>query len=215
MPSTIIDSAIFGNIFSSRRDARGVVGREPNPEVSRHRSGAGARAGPSRDHSAGGGRRDRAQLRDRQDRHGQAASSRPSASAIRFSASCRSSTRCAATSSASTATGVRRRRTSPTPPRCCRSAKRSSSSTTILARSRRRSPISPGAIATRRWSRRSNLQQAVPITFGYKMAELLSAVERHRERLAQLRPRVLVGEFGGAAARWRRSRRARWKRRPG
>lgn len=46
---------------------------------------------------------------------------------------------------------------------------------------------------------RSNLQQAVPVTFGYKMAGLLSAVERHRERLAQLRPRVLVGEFAGAA----------------
>ncbi len=46
---------------------------------------------------------------------------------------------------------------------------------------------------------RSNLQQAVPITFGYKMAGLLSAVERHRERLAQLRPRVLVGEFAGAS----------------
>lgn len=46
---------------------------------------------------------------------------------------------------------------------------------------------------------RSNLQQAVPVTFGYKMAGLLAAVERHRERLAQLRPRVLMGEFAGAA----------------
>jgi 3-carboxy-cis,cis-muconate cycloisomerase len=46
---------------------------------------------------------------------------------------------------------------------------------------------------------RSNLQQAIPVTFGYKMAGLLSAVQRHRERLAQLRERVLVGEFGGAA----------------
>jgi 3-carboxy-cis,cis-muconate cycloisomerase len=46
---------------------------------------------------------------------------------------------------------------------------------------------------------RSNLQQAVPITFGYKMATLLGAFERHRERLAQLRKRVEVGEFGGAA----------------
>ena len=45
---------------------------------------------------------------------------------------------------------------------------------------------------------RSNLQQAIPVTFGYKMATLLAAVERHRERLGQLRPRVLVGEFGGA-----------------
>ena len=46
---------------------------------------------------------------------------------------------------------------------------------------------------------RSNLQQAVPITFGYKIAGLLAAIERHRERLAQLRPRVLVGEFAGAS----------------
>jgi 3-carboxy-cis,cis-muconate cycloisomerase len=46
---------------------------------------------------------------------------------------------------------------------------------------------------------RSNLQQAIPVTFGYKMAGLLSAVLRHRERLAQLRQRVLVGEFAGAA----------------
>ncbi|MGE5336417.1 MAG: adenylosuccinate lyase family protein [Gemmatimonadota bacterium] len=45
---------------------------------------------------------------------------------------------------------------------------------------------------------RSNLQQAIPVTFGYKMAGILAAVERHRERLAQLRPRALVGEFGGA-----------------
>src|SRR4051812_19453983 len=45
---------------------------------------------------------------------------------------------------------------------------------------------------------RSNLQQAIPVTFGYKMATLLAAVERHRERLRQLKPRVLVGEFGGA-----------------
>jgi len=46
---------------------------------------------------------------------------------------------------------------------------------------------------------RSNLQQAVPVSFGYKMAGLLSAIERHRERLAQLKPRLLVGEFAGAA----------------
>lgn len=45
---------------------------------------------------------------------------------------------------------------------------------------------------------RSNLQQAVPITFGFKMAVLLAAFDRHRVRLQELRPRVLVGEFGGA-----------------
>src|SRR5437016_3964873 len=46
---------------------------------------------------------------------------------------------------------------------------------------------------------RSNLQQAVPITFGYKVATLLAAMQRHRARLNELRPRVLVGEFAGAA----------------
>jgi 3-carboxy-cis,cis-muconate cycloisomerase len=46
---------------------------------------------------------------------------------------------------------------------------------------------------------RSNLQQAIPVTFGYKMAGLLSAILRHRERLAELKARVLVGEFAGAA----------------
>ena len=46
---------------------------------------------------------------------------------------------------------------------------------------------------------RSNLQQAVPITFGYKMATMLAGFERHKQRLKELRPRVLVGEFGGAA----------------
>ena len=31
------------------------------------------------------------------------------------------------------------------------------------------------------------------------MAGILAGIERHRERLAQLKPRVLVGEFGGAS----------------
>ncbi len=46
---------------------------------------------------------------------------------------------------------------------------------------------------------RSNLQQATPITFGYKVATMLAGIERHRERLTQLRPRVLMGEFAGAS----------------
>ena len=46
---------------------------------------------------------------------------------------------------------------------------------------------------------RSNLQQATPITFGYKMASILAGIERHRERLQQIKPRVLMGEFGGAS----------------
>ena len=46
---------------------------------------------------------------------------------------------------------------------------------------------------------RTHLQQALPITFGFKAAVWRSPIERHRERLAQLRPRVLVGQLGGAA----------------
>ena len=46
---------------------------------------------------------------------------------------------------------------------------------------------------------RSNLQQAIPVTFGYKMAGILSAVQRHQDRLQELKARVLVGEFAGAA----------------
>jgi 3-carboxy-cis,cis-muconate cycloisomerase len=46
---------------------------------------------------------------------------------------------------------------------------------------------------------RSMMQHAVPITFGLKAAEVLAAIERHRARLKELRPRVLVGQFGGAA----------------
>jgi 3-carboxy-cis,cis-muconate cycloisomerase len=45
---------------------------------------------------------------------------------------------------------------------------------------------------------RSYLQHAVPITFGFKIAEVVSAIERHRQRLGELTPRVLVGEFAGA-----------------
>ncbi|MBP0495466.1 class-II fumarase/aspartase family protein [Pararoseomonas indoligenes] len=46
---------------------------------------------------------------------------------------------------------------------------------------------------------RTHLQQALPVTFGYKVAIWLAAMDRHAERLAQLRPRVLVGQFAGAA----------------
>jgi 3-carboxy-cis,cis-muconate cycloisomerase len=45
---------------------------------------------------------------------------------------------------------------------------------------------------------RTWLQQAAPITFGVKVAGWLSAINRHRERLHQMRPRVLVTQLGGA-----------------
>jgi 3-carboxy-cis,cis-muconate cycloisomerase len=46
---------------------------------------------------------------------------------------------------------------------------------------------------------RTHLQQALPVTFGYKVAVWLAMFDRHQERFAQARPRVLVGEFAGAA----------------
>ena len=58
-----------------------------------------------------------------------------------------------------------------------------------LAKKHRTTPM-----AGRTW-----LQQAVPVTFGLKAAGALSALERHRARLGELRARVLVIQFGGAA----------------
>jgi 3-carboxy-cis,cis-muconate cycloisomerase len=46
---------------------------------------------------------------------------------------------------------------------------------------------------------RTHLQQALPVTFGYKAAIWLAMFDRHAERLAQLKPRVLVGQLAGAA----------------
>ncbi len=45
---------------------------------------------------------------------------------------------------------------------------------------------------------RTHGQQALPITFGFKVAVWVAELRRHRQRLADCRPRVLVGEFGGA-----------------
>lgn len=46
---------------------------------------------------------------------------------------------------------------------------------------------------------RTHLQQALPVTFGYKVAIWLSMIDRHLARLAELRGRVLVGSLSGAA----------------
>ncbi len=46
---------------------------------------------------------------------------------------------------------------------------------------------------------RTHLQHALPVTFGYKAATWLSGIDRHRERLKELRPRVEVVSFSGAA----------------
>ena len=45
---------------------------------------------------------------------------------------------------------------------------------------------------------RTHGQHAVPITFGFKTAVWLAEVDRHLERLAQARPRVVIGQSSGA-----------------
>ncbi len=46
---------------------------------------------------------------------------------------------------------------------------------------------------------RTHSQQALPITFGLKAAGWLAPLLRQRERLAEIRPRLLVVQFAGAA----------------
>ncbi len=46
---------------------------------------------------------------------------------------------------------------------------------------------------------RTHLQHALPITFGYRVAVWLSALDRHADRLAAVRERDLMVQFGGAA----------------
>ena len=46
---------------------------------------------------------------------------------------------------------------------------------------------------------RTHLQHALPTTFGYKVATWLAPLLRHRDRLVELRPRVLVVQLGGGA----------------
>lgn len=59
----------------------------------------------------------------------------------------------------------------------------------MLARRYRDTPM-----AGRTW-----LQHALPITFGLKAAGWLDAITRHRQRMVEMRPRVLTLQFGGAS----------------
>jgi 3-carboxy-cis,cis-muconate cycloisomerase len=45
---------------------------------------------------------------------------------------------------------------------------------------------------------RTHSQHALPITFGLKVAGWITPLLRHRQRLAELKPRLLVLQFGGA-----------------
>lgn len=46
---------------------------------------------------------------------------------------------------------------------------------------------------------RTWLQHATPVTLGMKIAGWLGAINRHRQRLAELKPRLLCLQFGGAS----------------
>ena len=46
---------------------------------------------------------------------------------------------------------------------------------------------------------RTHGQQALPITFGFKVAVWVAELVRHRERLHAIAPRLFVGQLGGAA----------------
>ncbi len=58
---------------------------------------------------------------------------------------------------------------------------------------------------------RTHLQQALPVTFGYKVAVWLAMFDRHQERLAQLRPRVSSASSPGQPGRSPRSETAVWR----
>ena len=79
---------------------------------------------------------------------------------------------------------------------------RSATATRWCWRSWTRSPTSWPRLARRHrdtvMAGRTHGQHALPITFGYKVAVWLDELLRQRERLLESRPRVLVGEFGGA-----------------
>jgi 3-carboxy-cis,cis-muconate cycloisomerase len=62
----------------------------------------------------------------------------------------------------------------------------------LLASQAQRYAATP--MAGRTW-----LQHATPVTLGMKIAGWLGAVTRHRQRLAELEPRLLVLQFGGAS----------------
>ena len=58
---------------------------------------------------------------------------------------------------------------------------------------------------------RTHLQQALPVTFGYKAAVWLSSIDRHIERIEQALPRSWSANSPVRPARSPRSARAGWR----
>ncbi len=197
MPASLIDSAVFRDIFSTEAMRR-IFSDENPPEISRLRSRTGAGASADRHYSEGSRRGNLPALQCRRDRFRQAQNADR---AHRLSGA-------AGGAAARGALPRRARRMVPLGrddarhhrQRDCHADPRGADrleahldaitdALAALAKKYRDTPMAG----------RSNLQQAVPITFGYKMATVLAGFERHKERLREVRKRVLVGEFGGAA----------------
>ena len=178
--------------------ARRLLRSRADRALRRSRGRARARRSAQRRHSGERRGRDRGESERPPRSTSTICATRPRSSATR---SCRSCTRWRSNAAkpAATCTGARPRRTSWTRRTCCRCAPRSISSQPTSRSCGASWAISPSATATRRWPGRTHLQQALPITFGYKAAIWRAMFDRHAERLAQLRPRVLVVEFAGAA----------------
>ena len=99
----------------------------------------------------------------------------------------------------STSTGARRRRTSSTRGWCCGSPGSATCSAhrldaVIAALGEQARAHRDLSMAARTWG-----QPATPTTFGLRIAGWLAPLLRHRDRLAELRPRLLVVSCGGAS----------------
>ncbi len=188
MPSTILNSAVFRDIFTTPA-MRTVFSDENRVQKYLDFEAALARAqGRLRIIPQGSGRGDRPPLRRQEHRHGQAqggdradrlsgAARRPAAGeavqgrARRMVALGRHHP------------GHHRHRHRHADPRGARYPVEKdidgiSDALAALAKKYRDTPMAG----------RSNLQQAVPITFGYKMATMLAGFERHKQRLKELAP---------------------------
>ena len=201
MPATILDSAIFRDIFTTEA-MRNVLSDENRMQKYLDFEAALARAqAQARDHPAGGLRRNRQALHGRpRSTSTKLKEAKPSASAIRCCRWCSSWSSSARTGSANGATGAPPPRTSPTPPPSCRSARRSPSS-------RRTSTASRDALGGARQEvpRHADGRPQQPAAGGADHLRLqdgdLSSPPSSATSSGskQLKQRVLVGEFGGAA----------------
>ena len=199
MPTGTIDSAIFKDIFGT--EAMRQVWSDGN-RIQKYldfEAGLARAQAQAEDHPAGGLRRNPQARQGRPVRHREAEEGDRAhrlSGAAGGGAARRSSAR---TASANGATGAPPRRTSPTPRPSCRSARASRSSRRTSTTSPTRSPRSPRNTATRRWPAAATCSRRCRSPSATRCATYLAAFERHKQRLKQLKERVFVFEFGGAA----------------